>query len=294
MAYILSMIANPAAPVIDDKLTARMVAALGGAEAKTLAPGVAVDLLSARGGQDILAAARQVSSGRPVDVNLLLAENRRKKLFIADMDSTIIAQECIDELAEAVGKRAEIAAITERAMRGALDFEGALEARVAMLKGLPVAALEKTYNERISLTPGARALVQTMNALGAATALVSGGFSFFVERVAAAAGFQHAQANELIIEDGVLTGAVAKPILGRAAKQAALIRLANAQGLSLHASLAAGDGANDLQMLQRAGLGVAFRAKPAVAEAAHARIEHGDLTALLYLQGIAQPEFVGA
>ncbi len=209
------------------------------------------------------------------------------------MDSTIIEQECIDEIADFAGRRAEISAITERAMLGELSFEAALTERVAMLKGLDVSVLEETYAKHISLTPGARTLVQTMNKFGAFTALVSGGFTFFTERIAEAAGFKSAQANELLVEGGVLTGKVRQPILGRAAKQNALLRLAGQDHLRMEETLAVGDGANDLSMLERAGLGVAFRAKPAVAEAAAARIQHGDLTALLYLQGIPQSEFIG-
>ncbi len=227
-----------------------------------------------------------------IDAAVIPTEHRRKRLLIADMDSTMIQQECIDELAEFAGRRAEISDITERAMRGELDFEGALKARVAMLEGLPESVLEEAFEKRISLTPGARTLVQTMNAAGAVTALVSGGFTFFTSRIAAACGFQHNQANELIIKDGRLTGEVVEPILGRAAKQNALLRIAGENDIDLADTLAVGDGANDLSMLERAGLGVAFHAKPAVAEAAHARIDHGDLTALLYLQGIPQAEFV--
>lgn len=291
MAYILSMIASPAMPVIDDALVAEAASAIGGAEARTLAPGIAVEFEVSE--RETVLQAREICAGAPVDINLMPASNRRKKLLIADMDSTIIQQECIDELAESVGKREEIAGITERAMRGELDFEGALEERVAMLKGLPVEALQQTFDERISLTPGAKTLVQTMNAQGATTALVSGGFTFFVERVAAAAGFKHTRANELIIENDALAGTVAKPILGRAAKEDALVHYARENNVALEETLAVGDGANDLSMLGRAGLGVAFHAKPAVAEAAHGRIDYGDLTALLYLQGIAQSEFVG-
>ena len=214
-----------------------------------------------------------------------------RRLLIADMDSTIIQQECIDELAEFAGKRAEISAITERAMRGELDFDSALKERVAMLKGLPISVLQETFDKRITLTPGARTLVQTMNSLGAVTALVSGGFTFFTARIAEACGFQYNQANELLVKDGKLTGEVAMPILGRAAKEEALMRLAADHGIDLSDTLAVGDGANDLSMLNKAGLGVAFHAKPAVAEVADARIDYGDLTALLYLQGIPQSDF---
>lgn len=207
------------------------------------------------------------------------------------MDSTIIQQECIDELAEHAGKRAEISAITEQAMRGELDFEAALKARVGMLKDLPETVLAQTFESRIKLTPGAQTLVETMNAMGAMTALISGGFTFFTERVAKAAGFQHHQANVLLLDGGRLSGEVTEPILGREAKREALVRLAGEYGVSMSETLSVGDGANDLAMLGEAGLGVAFHAKPAVAAAADVQINHGDLTALLYLQGIPQAEF---
>nr|WP_234993333.1 phosphoserine phosphatase SerB [Amphiplicatus metriothermophilus] len=208
------------------------------------------------------------------------------------MDSTVIEQECIDELAGVAGKRAEIVAITERAMRGEVDFEGALTERLSMLAGLPEQALEQVFSDRITLTPGAGILVRTMKKFGAHTALVSGGFTYFTSRVAAAAGFDFNDANILEIENGRLTGRVAGKIQGGAAKKAALMRHAENLGLSLSETLAVGDGANDLAMLATAGLGVAFRAKPAVASAADARIEHGDLTALLYIQGYEWKDFV--
>ena len=258
-------------------------------EFQELADGIAYDL--AVSDYDAIHHARQSLAGFPVDVNIVPAQNRRKQLLIADMDSTIIEQECIDELADFAGKRTEISAITERAMRGELDFEAALKERVAMLKGIPESALTETFERRISLTPGARTLVQTMNKFGAVTALVSGGFTFFATRVAEAAGFQTIQANDLLLRSGALTGAVAEPILGRSAKRNALHRIANDRGIALDQTLAVGDGANDLAMLESAGLGVAFHAKPAVAEAARTRIDHGNLTALLYLQGVKKSEF---
>ncbi len=225
------------------------------------------------------------------DANVVPEEGRRKRLLIADMDSTIIGVECIDELADYAGLKAEVAAITESAMRGELDFEAALIARVALLRGLPATVLEECYQERVRLNPGARTLVRTMAALGAATALVSGGFSFFSARVAEAAGFARHQANDLLVADGMLTGEVGRPILGRRAKLAALQALAAEAGLRSEAALAVGDGANDLDMVRAAGLGVAYHAKPALAEAAHARIEHSDLTALLALQGIPETDW---
>jgi phosphoserine phosphatase len=225
-----------------------------------------------------------------LDANLVPAEGRRKRALVADMDSTIIGVECIDELADFAGLKPEVAAVTEAAMRGELDFEAALLARVALLKGLPEATLQRCYDERVRLNPGARTLVRTMRALGAATALVSGGFSFFAERVAAEAGFAWARANRLVVAAGALTGDVAPPILGREAKREALRTLAAEAG-GPEAVLAVGDGANDIDMVRAAGLGVAYRAKPALAAAAAARIEHSDLTALLALQGIPQREW---
>jgi phosphoserine phosphatase len=227
-----------------------------------------------------------------IDVNVVPADGRRKRMLIADMDSTIIGVECIDELADFAGLKAEVAAITEAAMRGELDFEAALIARVALLRGLPTSALERCYAERVRLNPGARMLVRTMAALGAETALVSGGFSFFSERVAHEAGFARHQANRLEAKDGVLTGEVARPILGRAAKLAALRAIATEAGVAPEAVLAVGDGANDADMVQAAGLGVAYHAKPALAELADARLARSDLTALLALQGIGEDEWV--
>jgi phosphoserine phosphatase len=227
-----------------------------------------------------------------IDTNCLPAEHRRKKLLVADMDSTIIPVECIDEVADFAGVRERVEAITERAMRGELVFEDALRERVALINGLPEAKLQAVHDARITLTPGARALVRTMRAHGAHTALVSGGFTFFTERVAAAAGFDFHQANRLLSARGRLTGRVAEPVLGRAAKLEALTRLAAERGLALGDALTVGDGANDLAMIEAAGLGVAFRAKPIVAERANASIVHGDLTALLYLQGYSAEEIV--
>ncbi len=219
-------------------------------------------------------------------------EGRRKRLLVADMDSTIINVECLDELADFAGLKAEISAITERAMRGELAFEGALRERVAMLKGLPVTALQAAYDQRVRLNPGARTLVRTMSANGSRCVLVSGGFGFFTQRVAAAAGFHAERANSLGENGGSLTGVVGEPILGREAKLAALQEEAKALGVTLDETLAIGDGANDLAMIEAAGLGVAYHAKPVVAARADARVEHADLTALLYFQGYGQTDFV--
>jgi phosphoserine phosphatase len=230
--------------------------------------------------------------GRPVDVCLQPAAARRKRLLVADMDSTIINVECLDELADFAGLKAEIAAITERAMRGELAFEGALRERVGMLKGLATEALQQAYDERVRLNPGARTLVRTMAANGARCLLVSGGFTFFTGRVADAAGFHANRANTLIEADGRLAGLVGEPILGREAKLAALLEEAAALKIPLAETLAVGDGANDLAMIEAAGLGVAYRAKPIVAAQADAKIDHADLTALLYFQGYGAAEFV--
>jgi phosphoserine phosphatase len=228
---------------------------------------------------------------RDVDFCVQPAEGRRKRLLVADMDSTIISCECLDELADFAGLKAEVAAITERAMAGEIPFETALTERVARLAGLELAALQQTYDERVRLNPGARTLAATMTAHGARCVLVSGGFEFFTERVAAAAGFAAHRANRLIDDGARLTGAVGQPILGREAKLAALMEEAAARGLDLSETLALGDGANDLAMIEAAGLGVAWRAKPVVAARADARVDHADLTALLYFQGFGADEF---
>jgi phosphoserine phosphatase len=217
---------------------------------------------------------------------------REKKLLVADMDSTMITVECIDELADYAGIKPEIAAITEAAMRGELDFEAALDARVALLAGLPETVIGDCLAERVKIMPGAQALVRTMRARGATAILVSGGFTRFAEPVAAEIGFDRAIANVLEIADGVLTGRVAKPIVGSDTKLQTLLAARAEFGLSSEQTLAVGDGANDLAMITAAGLGVAYHAKPIVAAAAAARVDHGDLTALLYAQGIPRSEWV--
>ncbi|MBI1365361.1 MAG: phosphoserine phosphatase SerB [Alphaproteobacteria bacterium] len=300
MDTVVTLICNPAAPALDHGLVTRVSARLGGSggagpvRRTTLAEGVAEDFSFATTGDlaGVRADIEALLRDRPIDVAVQPAGARRKRLLIADMDSTIIGQECIDEIADFAGKRAEISAITERAMRGELDFEGALLERLAMLKGLSESVLEEAFRTRIRLNPGARTLVQTMKRQGAFTALVSGGFTFFTSRVAAAAGFDYHDSNILLVENGKLAGDVERPIRGRSAKEAALIRLSEENSIPLEATLAVGDGANDLAMLKRAGLGVAFHAKPAVAAAADISVRHGDLTALLYLQGIPHTEFI--
>lgn len=246
---------------------------------------------SGLGREQAMALTDRFFAGVPADIAVLPQEGRRKKLLIADMDSTIITVECIDELAAACGIRERIAPITEAAMRGELSFEDSLRERVRLLENLPETALAETWHQRIRLTPGARELVQTMRANGAHTALVSGGFTYFTEKVAAAAGFHSHRANRLEIADGRLTGQVCAPILGREAKLAALKDFCSELSIAPEEALAVGDGANDLSMIEEAGLGVAFHAKPAVAETAQVAIRHNDLTALLYLQGYAREEF---
>jgi phosphoserine phosphatase len=281
---------------LDASLLARVRAELpGAAEPHRLGPGAADIPFSLSGGLDQRAVTAHLRGvlNASLDVVVQPAVNRRKKLFLADMDSTMIGQECIDELAAFAGLKEHVAAITERAMRGEIAFEPALRERVALLKGLPVTVIDEVLRDRISLTPGARALVATMRAHGAHAALVSGGFTLFTDRVAAMIGFDENRANKLTIVDGhKLAGTVAEPIFGRDAKRAALIELRDELGLAPHETMAVGDGANDLDMIAEAGLGVAYHAKPKVAEAAAARIDHNDLTALLYVQGYTVDEFV--
>jgi len=227
-----------------------------------------------------------------VDVVVQPVEGRAKQLLVADMDSTMITVECIDELADYAGIKPQIAEITERAMRGELDFEAALEARVALLRGLDEGAIDRCRAERVTLMPGARTLVRTMRARSATAVLVSGGFTRFAEPVAAEIGFDRAIANVLEIANGELTGTVARPIVGAATKKATLLEYRATLGLADTTTLAVGDGANDLSMIEVAGLGVAYHAKPIVAAAAGARIDHNDLTALLWAQGIPRAEWV--
>ena len=225
------------------------------------------------------------------DVVVQRQAGRAKRLMVADMDSTMITIECIDELADYAGIKPQIAEITERAMRGELDFEGALDARVGLLKGLGAEVIDRCYAERVRIMPGARELVQTMKANGARCVLVSGGFTVFADRVAAEIGFDRALSNLLNIADGMLDGTVARPIVGAATKRETLLAEAEALGLGTDAVLAVGDGANDIPMIQSAGLGVAYHAKPKTAAAAGARIDHNDLTALLYAQGYARADW---
>ena len=241
---------------------------------------------------DLSAQLARTLAGFPGDWAVIPAPARRKRLLICDMDSTIIAEECLDELADFAGLKTEISAITERAMAGELNFEEALTTRVAMLEGLPISAITECYTQRIHLNPGARTLVATMKAHGAECQLVSGGFTDFTSRVAAAAGFGAHHANTLENDGTKLTGKVGLPILGREAKLEQLQRAAAASGVGLEEALCMGDGANDLAMIEAAGLGIAYRAKPIVAERADAAINHTDLTTALFFQGYTAAEFV--
>ena len=280
-----------------DASMARVRAELPGAgEPQRLGPG-AIDIpFSGSAGIDQRALATHLRGilNAPLDAVVQKSVNRRKKLFLADMDSTMIGQECIDELAAFVGLKDHVAAITERAMRGDIAFEPALRERVALLKGLPVKTVDEVIEKHITLTPGGRTLVATMRANGAFTCLVSGGFTLFTSRIAAMVGFNETRANTLTIDGDKLAGFVDEPIFGRETKRATLIELRTRLGLGADDTMATGDGANDLDMIAEAGLGVAFHAKPKVAEPAAARIDHGNLTALLYVQGYRDEEFVAA
>ena len=294
---VATLVANPLQPAVTDEVLTRAARALGHeTEPSVLARGIAADLIlerqiEPRAAEDALRTAVQ---GQPIDVVVQPLAHRRKRLFLADMDSTMIGQECIDELADYVGLKTEVSEITERAMRGEIAFEPALRERVALLKNLPVGVVDEIIESRITLTPGGRVLVRTMRANGAYTCLVSGGFTLFTGPVAARIGFDEHRSNYLIVENEALAGTVEEPILGREAKLATLVELRARFGLAPHETMAVGDGANDLAMLGEAGLGVAFRAKPAVAAAAHARIDHADLSALLYMQGFKQSEIMAA
>jgi phosphoserine phosphatase len=297
MTHVVTLIANPAQPMSD---------ALGRRAAKTLPaggaitwldPGIALDIgftpARENDNRSVAEHVRASLGGAPIDVVVQKATGRRKRLLLADMDSTMIGQECVDELADFVGQKARVAAITERAMRGEIAFAPALRERVALLAGLPAAVIDEVIAKKIVLTLGARTLVATMRRYGAYTCLVSGGFTAFTGPIAALIGFDENRGNRLIIgDDGRLSGAVAEPVLGRDAKLDSLRELHGRLGLAPDETLVVGDGANDLLMIEAAGLGVAYRAKPGVAEAAAARIDYGDLTALLYAQGYRRDEFV--
>src|SRR5712672_433582 len=300
MSLVATLICNPADPALDSTVVdgARAILPSPGA-AQWLFDGVAVDIpftgqipFEGRDIRQIENRLREARGDLPIDIVVQPQAFRRKKLFLADMDSTMVGQECIDELADFAGLKAQVAGITERAMRGEIEFEPALRERVALLKGMPVSVVDEVLAKRITPTPGGRELVMTMRAHGAYTCLISGGFTLFTNAVADMIGFQENRANELMVEDGKLTGEVREPILGRATKLATLVELLESFDLDNIDTLVVGDGANDLGMIENAGLGVAYHAKPAVAAAAAARIDHGDLTALLYAQGYRRDEFV--
>jgi phosphoserine phosphatase len=297
MTHVATLISNPAEPALDAVALDRARTALPGAgQPNWLDPGIAADIpftpAGANDQRDLADLIRSALRGRPVDVVVQPEAHRRKRLFLADMDSTMIGQECIDELADHAGFKARVAAITERAMRGEIAFEPALRERVALLEGLPQSVVDEVIADRITLTPGGRTLVATMRANGAYTCLVSGGFTLFTSRIRAMIGFDEDRANNLLIDHGRLAGRVAEPILGREAKLDTLNELQRRFRLARDETLAIGDGANDVPMLEAAGLGVAYHGKPVVAQAAAARIDHGDLTALLYAQGYSRAAFV--
>ena len=269
---------------------ARVVGTLG-REVTWLKRGFAFDLPFDGEPSAMLHTAKTAAGDAALDINIVAAAHRRKKLLVADMDSTIIGCECLDEIADMMEMKPQVSAITERAMRGEIEFAPALRERVALLKGLPVHRLARVYAERVRLNPGARVLVATMKANGARAVLVSGGFTYFTSRVAVDAGFDSDRANTLLDDGGRLTGEVGEPILGREAKLTALEETVAEMGIGFADTLAVGDGANDLDMIGRAGMGVAYHAKPVVAAMAGARIDHNDLTALLFLQGYHEHEF---
>lgn len=293
MPLIATLISNPSERALNSDLAAQAAANLGD-HIDWLAPDIACDIpiaaqMSTEEAQSRLAA---IVGDHPIDVVIHENEGRRKRLLIADMDSTIIDQECIDELADEVGLKDRVAAITARSMNGEIAFEPALRERVALLEGLDVGVIERIIANRITLASGGKTLVATMRANGAWTALVSGGFTAFTSRIGATLGFDEQQANTLLEANGKLLGKVAEPILGREAKAEALNAISAKLGISPADAIAVGDGANDLDMIRLAGTGVALHAKPAVAAQAQVRIDHGDLTALLYIQGYRQSEFV--
>ncbi len=286
--FTATLIARPGG--LDPALTDSLRNAWGGGDVQWLSPDEAAEFALAQRPGNLWDVWQEVQ-GLGVDLAVQATEGRRKRMLLADMDSTMIAQECIDELAEAAGVGDRVRAVTARAMNGELDFEAALLERMALLRGLPEKAVTEVLETRISHAPGGRALIATMRAHGAHTALVSGGFTAFTAPVAAALGFDEHRANVLEIEGGKVTGDVVRPILGRQAKVDALDGIAARLGIAAQDVIAVGDGANDLGMLHRAGAGVALHAKPAVAAECDLRINHGDLTALLYLQGYARSEF---
>jgi phosphoserine phosphatase len=289
--FIATLLTNPETPKLDRVAVESLRDAWGGGDALWLDPGVAAEFAL----EVVPANLWEVWDGfqaMGIDLAVQPAVGRKKRMLIADMDSTMIQQECIDELADEAGVGPYVAGITARAMNGELEFEAALRARVGLLKGLEEAVIARVIRDRITLMPGAPALVATMRGHGGYAALVSGGFTAFTGAIAGVLGFDENRANTLLVEDGRLTGAVAEPILGRAAKVQALEEISVRLGISPAEAVAVGDGANDLGMLGLAGMGVALHAKPSVQAECAVRVNHGDLTALLYLQGYRREEFL--
>ena len=288
--FVATMLTNPARPALDAAAVEALRDAWGGGDARWLAPGEAAEFDLQTMPENLWQVWQDMQELR-IDLAVQPARGRRKKMLLADMDSTMIRQECIDELAEVAGVGDKVRAITARAMNGELDFEDALRQRVGQMAGLAESVIDEVLESRITLARGGPALVATMRANGAHTVLVSGGFTAFAVPVAARLGFDEAQANRLLVVDGRLTGKVEEPILGRAAKVTALEEITARLGITPDEVMAVGDGANDLGMLNAAGAGVALHAKPVVAAECDLRINHGDLTALLFLQGYAKTEF---
>ena len=295
MTHVATLIAAPETRLTDEQIARARAALPQATDIQWLDEGVAADIAfipeNAVDQRQLADHLRAALGAAPLDIAVQPLAHRRKKLLVADMDSTMIGQECIDELADLVGLKAHVSAITERAMRGEIAFEPALRERVALLKGLPVSVVDDVIANRITLMSGARALIGTMRANGAHTVLVSGGFSLFTRTIAGMIGFDENHANTLLVDGNTLTGFVEEPILGREAKLDTLLEVARYMQLPLEDTMAVGDGANDLAMICRAGLGVAYHAKPAVAAAAHVRVDHCDLTALLYFQGYRRSDF---
>lgn len=294
MSLVATLVSHPAERRLSPALANMASQALGASDIEWLGEAIACDVAVPQGmhraeAETIL---RDALASEPIDIAVQKREGRVKKILIADMDSTMIEQECIDELADEIGLKDRVAAITARSMNGEIAFEPALRERVALLKGLDMAVIERIISTRLTLTSGGRQLVATMRANAAYTALVSGGFDLFTSRIGAMLGFDEHRANRLIERDGRLTGETAEPILGRAAKAEALVEISARLGLTPADAMAVGDGANDLDMIRLAGTGVALHAKPVVAAEARIRIDHGDLTALLYIQGYRQADFI--
>ncbi|MEG9861489.1 MAG: phosphoserine phosphatase SerB [Parvularculales bacterium] len=294
MKYIMTLIGRSDSSALNDKTVMQAAATVQGAgEPRWLAPHKACDIpFNTPAPSEALAAVQRVLKDLPLDVVVQPTGGRRKKLLLADMDSTIIEQECLDEIAEKAGLGDKVASITRRSMTGEIEFEEALRTRVALLAGKPVSLLDDVWHMHITLTAGAHSLVATMSAHGATTALVSGGFTYFTNKIAKALGFDYHRANVLLQQNNCLTGKVEEPILGRDTKYRLLQEMRTSLGLTPEEIVAVGDGANDLDMVRGAGLGIAFHAKPILETAASACIRHNDLTALLYIQGYTAEEII--